>query len=124
MINYLRSSTAKTHKSEKYFNSIFVLFFSFTTETSRLFPALSILPRFCTKNYHLPNSDYIMKKGEMLFIPVYGLHRDPQYYPDPDVFNPENFSEEAKATRPACSFLPFGDGPRNCIGTVYSLVDH
>ena len=86
------------------------------TETTRLYPALSILNRTCTEDYCLPDSEYVVKKGEMLFIPVYGLHKDPQYYPNPDVFDPENFSEEAKSSRPSCTFLPFGDGPRNCIG--------
>lgn len=92
------------------------LFYFHVSETSRLFPTVPIIFRICTENYQLPDSDYVVKRGQVVFIPVIGLHRDPQYFPDPEVFNPENFSEEAKASRPSCCFLPFGDGPRNCIG--------
>lgn len=45
-----------------------------------------------------------------------GLHHDPEYYPNPEKFDPERFSEENKSKRPAYTYLPFGDGPRICIG--------
>lgn len=72
--------------------------------------------RMCTEDYRFADSDYVMKKGESLVIPICAIQRDPQYFPNPNVFNPENFSEEAKKSRPTCCFMPFGDGPRNCIG--------
>jgi cytochrome P450 family 6 len=49
-------------------------------------------------------------------IPVLGLHHDEKYYPDPDRFDPERFNEEEKVKRPPYVYLPFGDGPRICIG--------
>lgn len=49
-------------------------------------------------------------------ISVLGLHSDKQYYEKPDEFYPEHFSEEAKARRHKCVYLPFGEGPRVCIG--------
>lgn len=55
-------------------------------------------------------------KGVSVIIPVVGLHRDPAYFPDPDKYNPEHFSEEVKNSRHHCTFLPFGEGPRVCIG--------
>lgn len=51
-------------------------------------------------------------------IPVFALHRDPEYYPNPDVFDPDRFTPENKKLRPPCTYLPFGDGPRNCIGKL------
>lgn len=53
----------------------------------------------------------------MIWIPTYSLHHDADIYPNPDVFNPENFNEDAIEARHPMTYLPFGDGPRNCIGT-------
>jgi cytochrome P450 len=47
------------------------------------------------------------------------LHHDPKYYPDPDRFDPEGFSEVEKQKRPHFSYLPFGEEPRICIGTSF-----
>jgi cytochrome P450 len=49
-------------------------------------------------------------------IPVMALHHDPKYYPEPERFDPERFSEEEKQKRTHYVYLPFGEGPRICIG--------
>ena len=69
-----------------------------------------------TKPYQIPGSSLKLPVGQRVHIPVYGLHHDPKYFPKPECFNPENFSREAKAARPHYTYLPFGEGPRNCIG--------
>ena len=51
-----------------------------------------------------------------VWIPAYSLQRDPAVYPDPNKFDPERFDEEAVQNRHPSYYLPFGDGPRNCIG--------
>jgi cytochrome P450 family 6 len=71
-----------------------------------------------TKPYVIPGTSVHLDVGMKIMIPVYGLHRDPQYFPEPEVFNPVNFSDARKASRPHHAYLPFGDGPRNCIGNT------
>lgn len=48
-------------------------------------------------------------------IPIYGVHHDPQIYPNPDEFRPERFLGDELKARPPIAFLPFGAGPRNCV---------
>lgn len=75
-----------------------------------------ILNRICTEEIQLETTDIRIPKGTSVMIPVYGLHRDPDIYPDPDKFDPERFSEENIKTRHPYAYLPFGEGPRICIG--------
>lgn len=81
-------------------------------------PSVSLLIRVCTKKYTLPETDITLNVGEKVFISVYGLHYDPKYYPKPEIFDPQRFTNENKKLRPQCTFLPFGDGPRMCIGKI------
>lgn len=85
-------------------------------ETLRKYPPLPILNRVCTKDIELPNSNVVVSKGTTLVIPVLGIHRDPNIYPEPEKFIPERFSEEQIRDRHQYSYLPFGEGPRICIG--------
>nr|QTM97428.1 Cytochrome P450 [Sitophilus oryzae] len=85
-------------------------------ETLRIFPPAAVIRRKCTKTYKVPGTEVVIEKGIRVVIPVWGLHRDPDFYQNPEQFNPENFSAENKAKRPDMTFLPFGEGPRMCIG--------
>lgn len=66
--------------------------------------------------YKIPDSDIIVDKGTRIFIPIYDIQHDPEYYPCPDKFDPERFNAENKAKRHPFVWLPFGEGPRACIG--------
>lgn len=86
-------------------------------ETLRKYPPAPLLSRKCEYKYQIPNSNVELPAGMRVIIPIYGLHHDPNYYPDPARFNPERFTEENKRARHPYTYLPFGEGPRNCIGT-------
>jgi cytochrome P450 len=68
------------------------------TEILRKYPILSFLDRMCSSDYILPSADgkgtVILPKRTGVYIPVLALHHDPQYFPDPDKFDPEHFTEE------------------------------
>lgn len=91
-------------------------------ETLRKYPIAPILNRQCTKTYKIPNTDVVLDKGTRIVIPILALHRDPKYYPNPDRFDPERFTEEEKAKRHNYVYLPFGEGPRICIGMRFGLM--
>lgn len=63
-----------------------------------------------------PNTKISIEKGTPIYVALYGLHNDPRYHPDPTNFDPERFSDEKKDEIAPCTYMPFGDGPRNCIG--------
>lgn len=90
------------------------------TEILRLYPIMSILTRICNKSYQL-DENFTIEEGTRIKIPVKGIHSDPKYYKNPNEFNPENFSKEAKAERHQYAFLPFGQGPRMCIGKNFII---
>ncbi|GBP95421.1 Cytochrome P450 6B2 [Eumeta japonica] len=91
-------------------------------ETLRKYPVVGVLLRKCGAEYRLPDTKIILRKGDLVMISAYGLHYDPKYYPNPEEFNPERFSPENKSKLPSCVYLPFGDGPRNCIGMRFAKV--
>lgn len=64
-----------------------------------------------------------LQNGDLIFIPIIGIHRDPTYYPNPDKFDPERFSNENKFNINPYTYLPFGSGPRNCIGSRFALLE-
>ena len=65
----------------------------------------------------------LFPKGCDVNIPAYVLHRDPEIWHSPCEFNPDNFSPEAKEKRDPFAFLPFGVGPRHCIGMRMALLE-
>ncbi|XP_014272612.1 probable cytochrome P450 6a14 [Halyomorpha halys] len=87
-------------------------------ETLRMYPPVAMLNRECTKDFTFPDGTSI-KKGEQIMIPIYSIHRDPKYFPDPLKYNPDRFEEDPQRG----TYLPFGDGPRICIGKRFALVE-
>lgn len=91
-------------------------------ETMRMFPALGLLPRVVTRDYQLPDCKATVPAGTRILIPVYAIHHDPEFYPEPSRFDPDRFTEDAKSSRPHYAYLPFGEGPRICIGMRFAWM--
>ncbi|XP_063286195.1 cytochrome P450 3A4-like [Pelobates fuscus] len=89
-------------------------------ETLRLYPAASRIERVCKKTTNI--NGVTIPQGVVTVIPVYALHRDPDIWPEPEEFRPERFSKENKDNLDYV-FLPFGSGPRNCIGMRFALMN-
>lgn len=98
------------------------------SETLRKWPIAIALDRVCTKPYTIqpvnPSEKPLhINKGDNLWIPTFGIHHDPKYYPQPDKFDPERFNDENKHNINPYTYSPFGLGPRNCIGSRFALME-
>nr|CAD7449081.1 unnamed protein product [Timema bartmani] len=80
-------------------------------ETLRKYPVVGFLTRECTDDYPVLDSNWVLKRGTSVIIPVYSLHPYPKYFPEPERFDPERFTEQNKKSRPHYCYLPFGEGP-------------
>jgi cytochrome P450 family 6 len=75
-----------------------------------------ILDRVANIDYVIPGTNITTEKGTAVCVPLLGIHMDPEVFPDPEHFDHERFNEENRITRHPFMYLPFGDGPKNCIG--------
>ncbi|KAH8375795.1 hypothetical protein KR200_008488 [Drosophila serrata] len=91
-------------------------------ETMRKYPGLPILNRECTQDYTVPETNHVIPKGTPVVISLYGIHRDPEYFPDPEKYDPYRFSEESR-NYDSTGFMPFGEGPRICIAQRMGRVN-
>lgn len=83
-------------------------------ETLRLFPPVLFIARHNTEEFTI--KDKTIPAGTTCLVLFYQLHRDPKYFPNPEVYDPERFSPENSNGRHAFAYTPFSAGPRNCIG--------
>ena len=88
-------------------------------ESLRYVPIAATFRR-CTKPWRIPDTDITIPVGTDIVIPTFALHRDPEYWEDPEEFIPERFLPENKAKIRHGAFQPFGQGPRQCLGMNYA----
>ncbi|XP_053671746.1 cytochrome P450 4C1-like [Anopheles nili] len=93
----------------------------FMKETLRLLPITGLIARVPTKEVQA--KDYTIPEGAIVLIPFLKMHRDKAIWgPDAETFNPDNFLPERCAQRHPYAFIPFSQGPRNCIGMKYGWI--
>lgn len=85
-------------------------------ETLRMYPPVPVIARKITEEVRLSSHGYIIPVGTTVVIGTYKLHHREDLYPDPDVFNPDNFLPERTQSRHYYSYIPFSAGPRSCVG--------
>uniref|UniRef100_A0A8C7XQ32 unspecific monooxygenase n=1 Tax=Oryzias sinensis TaxID=183150 RepID=A0A8C7XQ32_9TELE len=89
-------------------------------ESLRLYPIAARLERVAKATVEV--NGLVIPKDMVVMVPTWPLHRDPELWPEPEKFKPERFSKENKDTFDPYTYMPFGAGPRNCIGMRFALV--
>jgi cytochrome P450 len=90
-------------------------------EALRLYPPVYAFGRQALEDVSI--GGYEIPKGMLVLASAYGQHRNPAVYPDPDRFDPDRFLPAAEAARHKTAWLPFGAGPRVCIGNHFALLE-
>ncbi len=90
-------------------------------ESMRLYPSLPLMSRMAAEDTEA--GGHPVAKGTFIFIPIYAIHRHRLLWPNPDAFDPDRFAPENSAGRHRFAYLPFGAGPRVCIGQTFALIE-
>jgi cytochrome P450 len=90
-------------------------------ETMRLYPPAWAIGRLALEDYEV--GGYLIPRGALVIVSQYVVHRDPRFWPDPERFDPERWTPEAKADRPQFAYFPFGGGPRRCVGEGFAWTE-
>ncbi|MBV8403467.1 MAG: cytochrome P450, partial [Gammaproteobacteria bacterium] len=90
-------------------------------ESLRLYPPGWVLSRRTIEADVL--GGYPVPAGTNVLLPLYLLHRHPQFWSEPEAFDPERFAPEHEAQRPRFAYMPFAAGPRHCIGETFALYE-
>jgi cytochrome P450 len=93
----------------------------FLEEAMRLFPPVPIMTRRALRDCQLGTE--LIRAGSLVFIPIYATHRHRALWEAPDVFDPERFGATAAQGRARCAYMPFGAGPRICIGASFAMLE-
>lgn len=90
-------------------------------ESMRLYPPAWIIGRRALNDYQI--NGYHIPAGAIILMSQYIMHRNPKYFPEPDRFDPERWTPQARESRPKFSYFPFGGGPRLCIGEGFAWME-
>jgi cytochrome P450 len=90
-------------------------------ETLRLYPPIHLGSRIAARD--LVFRQYAIPAGARVLYSIYLTHHDRAYWPDPSRFDPDRFLPRQAQARPAYAFVPFGGGPRNCVGAAFAQIE-
>ena len=90
-------------------------------EAMRLYPPAFTIGREPVTDFQL--GPYTVRAGTTIFMSQWVMHRDPRYYEQPEVFDPDRWLPERAAQRPKMAYFPFGGGPRVCIGNTFAMQE-
>ena len=90
-------------------------------ESMRLYPPVPIMSRQAVAEVEVDG--HVVKPGTSLLIPIYAIHRHARRWPDPDAFRPERFAPGNEAAIPRYQYMPFGAGPRVCVGRAFATME-
>lgn len=90
-------------------------------ESMRLYPPAFVVARRALRDVEVGGR--LVRKGELVIVNIIGMHHSPELFADPERFDPTRFAPEAEKAIPKNAFLPFGAGPRVCIGNHFALME-
>ncbi|XP_033478797.1 cytochrome P450 3A30-like [Epinephelus lanceolatus] len=93
---------------------------SVVNECLRLYPPAGRVERVAKETVEI--NGIKIPKNMTVMVPVYALHHDPELWPEPEEFKPDRFSKQSKQSINPYTYLPFGIGPRNCLGMRFALM--
>jgi len=91
------------------------------TESMRILPPAWAIGRRALADHHA--DAYVIPAGSVVIVSPYLVHHDPRWYEDPETFVPERWTDEERARRPRYAYLPFGAGPRMCVGEHFARME-
>lgn len=90
-------------------------------ESMRLYPSAPIIPRLVQQDTTLDG--FFLPKGSRVLVNLFNIHRHPDYWAEPERFDPDRFTPENKQRRDRHAFMPFGAGPHLCTGKHFALIE-
>lgn len=87
----------------------------------RLYPPAPIITRTAVREFAL--GEFRIPAGADIYVPIYALHRHPSLWSDPETFDPARFAPDAAKARHRYAYMPFGAGPRVCIGNAFAVME-
>ncbi|XP_047023409.1 cytochrome P450 4g15-like [Helicoverpa zea] len=91
-------------------------------ESLRMYPPVPIIARKLNRDVTIATKNYVLPAGTTVVVGTFKIHRNPEYYKDPNTFNPDNFLPENTSNRHYYSYIPFSAGPRSCVGRKYAIL--